>query len=189
MSRWSTRRSSASKPRGWSQRTVKHHKVDAIIYGTGFTPTAFLTPMKIQGLKGRDLNEAWRDGAEAYLGITITDFPNFFMLYGPNTNAPSSIIFMLECQARYIVSCIKTLKKNRARFMNVRADRQREFNKEAQARLATTVPARADCFTYFKIENGKITTNWPGYATEYRWRTRAVKERDFEFVGTAMANA
>jgi cation diffusion facilitator CzcD-associated flavoprotein CzcO len=166
----------------------KHHKVDAIVYGTGFTPTAFLTPMKIHGLKGRDLNEAWRDGAEAYLGITVTDFPNFFMLYGPNTNAPSSIIFMLECQARYIVSCVKALKKNRARFMNVRADRQREFNKEAQARLATTVPARADCFTYFKIENGKITTNWPGYATEYLWRTRSVKERDFEFVGTATAN-
>ena len=57
------------------------------------------------------------------------------------------------------------------------------------ARLATTVPARADCFTYFKIENGKITTNWPGYATEYMWRTKAVKERDFEFVGVAMANA
>ena len=42
----------------------------------------------------------------------MTGFPNFFMLYGPNTNAPSSIIFMLECQARYIVSCIKTLKKS-----------------------------------------------------------------------------
>ena len=47
--------------------------------------------------------------------------------------------------------------------MNVRADRQREFNAEVQERLSTTVWARADCFTYFKIENGKITTNWPGY--------------------------
>ena len=103
------------------------------------------------------------------------------MLYGPNTNAPSSIIFMLECQSRYIVSAIKTLQKKRARFMNVRADTQREFNEEAQARLATTIPARADCFTYFKDASGKITTNWPGYATEYRWRTRAVKVKDYEF--------
>jgi cation diffusion facilitator CzcD-associated flavoprotein CzcO len=173
---------------GLVTRDGKHHKVDTVIYGTGFTPTSFLTPMKVHGLKGRDLNEAWRDGAEAYLGITITGFPNFFMLYGPNTNAPSSIIFMLECQSRYIVSCIKSLKGKRARYMNVRAEIQREFNKEAQARLSTTVPARADCFTYFKIANGKITTNWPGYATEYLWRTRAVKERDFDFVGTAMAN-
>ena len=41
---------------------------------------------KILGLNGRDLNEAWRDGAEAYLGVTVNGFPNFFMMYGPNTN-------------------------------------------------------------------------------------------------------
>ena len=159
----------------------KHHSFDAVIYGTGFTPTTYLTPMVIKGLNGRDLNEAWRNGAEAYLGITVTGFPNFFMLYGPNTNAPSSIIFMLECQSRYVVNAIKTLQARRARYMNVRADRQRDFNVEAQARLSTTIPARADCFTYFKDPSGKITTNWPGYATEYRWRTRAVKSRDYEF--------
>ena len=158
-----------------------HRKLDAIIFGTGFKPTQYLTPMSIRGLHGRDLNEAWRNGAEAYLGITVTGFPHFFMLYGPNTNAPSSIIFMIECQARYIVSAIRTLARRGARYMNVRADVQREFNMQAQAQLATTVPARADCFTYFKIANGKITTNWPGYATEYKWRTRSVRLRDFEF--------
>jgi hypothetical protein len=88
---------------------------------------------------------------------------------------------MLECQSRYIVSCLKALKRKGARYINVRADKQREFNAEAQARLATTVPARADCFTYFKDENGKITTNWPGYATEYMWRTRSMRLADFEF--------
>jgi cation diffusion facilitator CzcD-associated flavoprotein CzcO len=159
----------------------KRRDFDAIVYGTGFTPTTYLTPMRIRGLGGRDLNEAWRNGAEAYLGLTVTGFPNFFMMYGPNTNAPSSIIFMLECQSRYIVSAIRTLRKKAARYMNVKAERQRDFNAEAQARLSTTVPARADCFTYFKDVNGKITTNWPGYATEYRWRTRAVKAADYEF--------
>ncbi|MGZ5853928.1 MAG: 4-hydroxyacetophenone monooxygenase, partial [Xanthobacteraceae bacterium] len=137
--------------------------------------------MHIKGLAGLDLNDVWRNGAEAYLGITVTGFPNFFMLYGPNTNAPSSIIFMLECQSHYILSAIKTLRSKGARYMNVRADAQRDFNAEAQERLSTTVPARADCFTYFKDPSGKITTNWPGYATEYRWRTRAVKSRDYEF--------
>jgi cation diffusion facilitator CzcD-associated flavoprotein CzcO len=158
-------------------------KIDAIIYGTGFTTTAYLTPMKIKGLAGRDLNEAWRNGAEAYLGITVTGFPNFFMLYGPNTNGPSSVIFILECQSRYIVSAIRTLQKKRARFMNVRADRQSEFNTEIQERLSTTVWARADCHTYFKMESGKITTNYPGIGTEYLWRTWAVRPRDFEFAG------
>ncbi|HWM47440.1 MAG TPA: NAD(P)/FAD-dependent oxidoreductase [Xanthobacteraceae bacterium] len=160
-------------------------KVDAIIYGTGFTPTAYLTPMRVKGLAGLDLKQAWRDGAEAYLGITVAGFPNFFMMYGPNTNATTSIIFMLECQARYIVSAIRTLRRKRARFMTVRADQQRAFNAELQERLAATVWARPDCFSYTKDENGKVTTNWPGYSTDYLWRTRAVKPGDFEFVGSA----
>jgi cation diffusion facilitator CzcD-associated flavoprotein CzcO len=170
------------EPDGIRTRDGKLRQVDAIIYGTGFTPTAFLTPMRISGFGGRDLNEAWRDGAEAYLGLTVTGFPNFFMMYGPNTNAVASIIYMLECQARYIVSAIRTLNHRGARFMNVRPDTQRRFNEETAARLATTVPARPDCFTYFKQPNGRITTQWPGYALEYRIRTHAVRAGDYEFV-------
>jgi len=168
---------------GLVTRDGAHRKVDAIIYGTGFTPTAYLTPMTIRGLGGRDLNDAWKHGAEAYLGISVTGFPNFFMLYGPNTNAISSIIFMLECQARYIVSAIRTLQRKRARFMDVRPAVQKAFNVRAQALLSQTIPARPDCFTYFKDPSGKITTNWPTYATVYRWRTRAVNPGDYEFVG------
>ena len=157
--------------------------VDAIIYGTGFTPTDYLQPMRVTGLGGRDLNAAWREGAEAYLGITVTGFPNFFMLYGPNTNAITSIIFMLECQAHYIARCIRALKARRAAYMNVRAGSQARFVAEVQRRTRGTVQAMTICVTYFKNEFGRITTNWPGYAVEYRWRTARVRQRDYEFVG------
>jgi hypothetical protein len=80
------------------------------------------------------------------------------------------------------VSAIALLRRKGARFMNVRADLQRRFNEEAQARLAQTVPARPDCVTYFKDANGRITTQWPGYALEYRTRTRGARAGDFEFV-------
>jgi cation diffusion facilitator CzcD-associated flavoprotein CzcO len=70
---------------------------DVIIYGTGFRTTEFLTPMSVTGLGGQSLGDAWRDGAQAYLGITVSGFPNFFLLYGPNTNlGGNSIIYMLE---------------------------------------------------------------------------------------------
>ena len=62
------------------------HDVDTIIWGTGFQATDFLMPMTITGRGGRDLRDAWRDGAEAYLGISVTGFPNLFLLDGPNTN-------------------------------------------------------------------------------------------------------
>jgi cation diffusion facilitator CzcD-associated flavoprotein CzcO len=157
--------------------------VDAIIYGTGFTPRDYLQPMTVAGLGGRDLNAAWREGAEAYLGITVTGFPNFFMLYGPNTNAINSIIYMLECQSRYIADCIRTLRNRDAAYMNVREGRQRDFVAEVQRRTSGTVQAMSVCVTYFKNEFGRITTNWPGYAFEYRWRTRGVRPSDYEFVG------
>src|SRR5712691_1950556 len=59
---------------------------DVIIYGTGFRAVEFLAPMLVSGLGGRRLQQAWQDGPQAYLGITVSGFPNFFMLYGPNTN-------------------------------------------------------------------------------------------------------
>ena len=78
-------------------------QADVIIYGTGFKTLDFLAPMSVTGLGGRRLEEAWRDGAEAYLGITVAGFPNFFMLYGPNTNlGGNSIIYMLEGQIGYV---------------------------------------------------------------------------------------
>jgi cation diffusion facilitator CzcD-associated flavoprotein CzcO len=157
--------------------------VDVIIYGTGFTPTDYLQPMRVAGLGGRDLNQAWREGAEAYLGIAVTGFPNFFMLYGPNTNAITSIVYMLECQSRYIVDCIRALRARDAAYMNVRAGRQARFVAMLQRRIAPTVQAMSICLTYYKNEFGRVTTNWPGYAFEYRWRTRAARPRDYDFVG------
>ena len=153
--------------------------VDAIIYGTGFTPTDFLSPLQLTGLNGNQLNQAWRDGAEAYLGVTIAGFPNFFMMYGPNTNLSGSIIFMLESQSRYIVRCIRSMRRRKARYMAVNHDAQRRLNKEIQQRIAETVIMDDNCHSYFKTASGKVTTQWPGYLTEYRLRTSRVHAGDY----------
>ena len=159
----------------------KQHDVDVIVYGTGFTPTAFLTPMLITGANGKKLNDAWREGAEAYLGMSVAEFPNFFMMYGPNTNLSGSIIYMLENQARYIAKCIKLLKRKKARAMHVKEDIQKQFNDELKAQLSKTVLVHENCRSYFQAENGRITTNWPGLMLNYRWRTRRVRKLDYIF--------
>ena len=85
------------------------HAVDVVILATGFQSTAFLAPMTIEGLNGLSLADEWADGARAYRGMTIPGFPNFFMMYGPNTNlGHNSIIFMIESQTRYILGAIRT---------------------------------------------------------------------------------
>ncbi|MFP6735040.1 MAG: NAD(P)/FAD-dependent oxidoreductase [Rhodospirillales bacterium] len=157
------------------------YPVDAIIFGTGFTATNFLTPMQITGLGGQSIADEWVDGAEAYLGITVSGFPNFFMMYGPNTNTAASIIFMLENQARYIVKCIKGLGPTPGRTMNLRAPVQRDYNAEIQARIGKTAWMDANCHSYFRTASGKVTTQWPGHLLEYRRRTRRVRIADYEF--------
>jgi cation diffusion facilitator CzcD-associated flavoprotein CzcO len=166
---------------GIRTKSGKHREVDIIIYGTGFTPTDFLTPMLITGANSKDLNHAWRDGAEAYLGMSVTGFPNFFMMYGPNTNLSGSIIYMLENQARYITKCVKILKRTGARAMHVKEDVQKEFNDELKEQLSKTVLVHENCRSYFRAENGRITTNWPGLMLDYRWRTRRVRKLDYIF--------
>jgi cation diffusion facilitator CzcD-associated flavoprotein CzcO len=166
---------------GIATTEARHREFDVIIYGTGFRPTEYLAPMRITGLHGLELNAAWRDGAEAYLGIVVPGFPNFFMMYGPNTTTITSIIFMLECQARYIVSCLKVLRRKGASWMNIRAARHVAFAEEMKDRLSRLVPAMANCHSYFKQENGRITTVWPGYTTEYLLRTWRTREGEYEY--------
>ncbi|GEE03792.1 flavin-binding monooxygenase [Gordonia spumicola] len=148
------------------------HEVDAIILGTGFAATEFLAPMSVIGAGGVDINDAWRGGAHAYLGLSVSGFPNFFMLYGPNTNlSHNSIVYMLESQFSYVSSAVAALVRTGARAMSVRADVESEFNDTLQKRLAKTVWARG-CHGWYTTADGKNTQNWPGFTFAYRRATR-----------------
>ncbi len=156
------------------------HPLDVIIYATGFKSTEFLAPMEVRGRKGRSLTEQWgAAGPEAHLGITVPGFPNFFMMYGPNTNLGHySIIFMLECQARYIVQCLEMKARRSSARVEVREDVCRQFNDRLQKKLADSVWARVDHSWY--MDKGRITNNWSGSTSAYWWHTRRVRESDFE---------
>ena len=79
-----------------------HRPVDTIVLATGFETTRYLATIEVTGRNGRRIDDAWSNGAQAYLGITTAGFPNLFMLYGPNTNN-GSILFMIECQVAYVM--------------------------------------------------------------------------------------
>jgi cation diffusion facilitator CzcD-associated flavoprotein CzcO len=160
-------------------------QVDAIILGTGFQATEFLAPMTIRGLGDRDLNDVWREGAEAYLGLAVSGFPNMFMLYGPNTNlGAGSIIFMLESQIAYVLEAIRHLPRTGARWMDVDPSVQGSFNRDVQERLDDTVWT-AGCSSWYRNESGKVTNNWPGFTVEYRRRTRRPDLSDFTLAGAS----
>jgi len=167
----------------------RRHPVDALIYGTGFQATDFLAPMTIKGLNGLDLNEAWREGADAYKGIGVSGFPNLFMLYGPNTNlAHSSIVFMLESQVHYVMQCVRMLLDPGLHFMDVKAGRQGEYAASIQKQLKSSV-WESGCSSWYKTASGKNTNNWPGFTFSYRLMTRKLDLQDYELYPTPLCIA
>ena len=146
--------------------------VDAIILATGFDSTSFLAPMTIQGVGGRSLHDEWRGHARAYLGLTIAGFPNFFMMYGPNTNlGHNSIIFMIECQTRYVMDCLRQMDARDLGTIALKPDVLDAYNAELQRELAGTVWA-ATSNSWYKTADGTITNNWSGTTFRYWRKTR-----------------
>jgi hypothetical protein len=128
--------------------------------------------MRVTGVDGRDLHQGWREGAEAFLGMSVAGFPNLFMLSGPNTySIHNSIVYLIERQARYITAAIRHLVLTGARWVDVRAEVQREFNAKLQRKLRRTV-FTADCHSWFKTPSGKVTGMWPGSHLAYARATR-----------------
>jgi cyclohexanone monooxygenase len=145
--------------------------VDAIVYGTGFAASEFLAPMEIRGRGGLRLNDAWAHGAQAYLGISVPRFPNFFMVYGPNTNlGHNSIVFMLECQVAHVMRCLRKASAARAATIEVDDVPFGRYNARLQRRSQQTV--FAGCTSWYVDAQGRHTVNWPGFTTTYRWLTR-----------------
>ncbi|MBB3039469.1 flavin-containing monooxygenase [Hoyosella altamirensis] len=155
------------------------HEADAIILGTGFQANDFLAPMRITGRQRADLNTVWRDGAEAYLGITVSGFPNLFLLYGPNTNlGHNSIILMLEAQINYILDAMRHMRDAKLSWLDVKPATQNAFNKTVQERMASTIWDR-ECTSWYKNDAGKNTNNWPGFTFSYRAMTRKLDTADY----------
>jgi len=164
---------------GITTTTGEQYAVDTIIYGTGFQATDFLAPMKITGRAGQELNQVWRDGAEAYLGMTVSGFPNLFLLYGPNTNlGHNSILYMLESQFAYIIDTLQQMRAQQWQSVDVKSQVQGVYNRWVQNQLNNTIWA-AGCHSWYKTESGKNTNNWVGFTLLYRYKTRHFQAQDY----------
>jgi len=159
-------------------------RADIVIYATGFQSTKFCLPaMEVIGKGGKGLADHWGDTPTAYLGITTTDFPNFFMTYGPNTNVSSggSIIWCAETHGRYIGQCITAMVRDNIKTLEVKADVHKQYNDNIEAELLKTAWADPGCKSWYKVgATGKVTNNLPDSLEGYWAKTRMVNLDNFE---------
>ncbi|MBL8772338.1 MAG: NAD(P)/FAD-dependent oxidoreductase [Phenylobacterium sp.] len=168
-------------PKGVVTADGKEYEADVLIYGTGFQASNFLSFLKVKGRGGRDLHESWGGDARAYLGITHPGFPNFFTIYGPNTNivVNGSIIFFSECAVRYIVGALKLLAETGAAAMEPKASVYDEFNKRVDEANAGWAWGSPHVSSWYKNQFGRVSQNWPFGLIDYWKATLAPNPDDY----------
>lgn len=163
-------------PHGVQTEDGVHHDVDVIVYATGFRHTDVLAPMQVTGRDGTDLHQLWGSRPYAYLGITVPQFPNFFLIYGPGAHLAhgGSLIFNSELEMRYIDACLARLADERLHSVEPTAQAAAEWHRATQDAIKKTVWAHpAIKHSYFKNADGEIHTVSPWRLDEYWSAVRA----------------
>jgi 4-hydroxyacetophenone monooxygenase len=157
------------------------HVFDVLIYGTGFQASKFLTPMRLRGVGGVDLHDRWHGDARAYLGIMVPDFPNVFLMYGPNTNIVinGSIIYFSEAEAHFIVETVHTLLEHGWRSMAPKADVHDRYNERIDEGNRSMAWGVSKVNSWYKNDFGRVAQNWPFTLLEYWQQTRTVEPDDY----------
>jgi cyclohexanone monooxygenase len=155
--------------------------VDVVVCATGYAAADYLGQIEVVGENGVSLRDTWRDGAFAYLGMAVPGFPNFFMLYGPNTNVGSnSVIFVLEAQARYVVRALEHVRRQNRSYVAVTRSATDAFIAKVDKWMVGTVWTTR-CSNYFRAANGRVVTQWPRSARAMWAMTRRFRSADYTF--------
>ncbi len=151
--------------------------VDAIVCATGFQTSHYLNGIEVIGRGGESLHERWGADPSAYLGAAVSGFPNFFILYGPNTNqGGNSIVYILEAGARLVASAANRLARHGG-YLEVRPEVERRYNEQLSADLDRSVWTQ--CESYFRSPTGRIVTQWPYSELEYARRTWRLRPQEW----------
>ncbi|WP_461175199.1 NAD(P)/FAD-dependent oxidoreductase (plasmid) [Arthrobacter sp. Z1-9] len=166
-------------PRGLRTADGVEHEFDVIIYATGFKSHAFMGSMRVSGRDGIGLDERWGNAPEAYLGITVDNFPNLFLVYGPNTNLNhNSNLSMMEAQHRYIAQAVQYIAADESRILEVDRAVVEKFNEHVQEELQKSAFS-SECSSWYKNEDGRVINNWSGTVEEYRAHTHDLQLEDY----------
>ncbi|MEH6583559.1 MAG: NAD(P)/FAD-dependent oxidoreductase [Halioglobus sp.] len=152
-------------------------EADIIVFATGFKASQFLWPMDIKGREGQSLAQQWGQEGSANLGITVPNFPNFFLMYGPGTNLAfgGSLIFNGECQMRYIMECIKHLLQSGASTLECTQEAHDEYQQRFRDQHAKMIWEHGSIkHSFYQNAQGKCTVLWPWKILDMWQQTKSI---------------
>jgi cation diffusion facilitator CzcD-associated flavoprotein CzcO len=157
--------------------------LDVIVFATGFALGLAKAPFPVIGRDGRSLDDAWRGGAVAYKGMTVSGFPNWFILMGPNTGpGHTSVLIYTEAQISHALGAIRGLLREGWKSVDVRQPVQDGYNRGIQGRMKHMVWSTS-CHPWYLSPDGSNHSLYPGLAGEYALRARRFRRSDYEIAG------
>jgi len=157
----------------------QHIDLDLIVWSTGYDATDGVISYPVTGKNGTQLKTFWAQYPRAYLGTSLPDFPNLFIVTGPNTGiGHTSALFIIESQMNYILDCIRTLKEHGLRSIEVRPEAERTYTEMIHREMERTVWKSGGCHSWYQSKSGHVIAMFPGFSFSYHRLTRALKPAD-----------
>ncbi|KGD65182.1 monooxygenase, flavin-binding family protein [Alcanivorax nanhaiticus] len=159
----------------------ERHEVDVIIWGTGFEVSHPPIGRKVINANGERLSDLWKDTSpEAYLGATMKDVPNAFLVLGPNVLVYDSFIGLAEAQLDYIIGGLKKIRDKGISRLAINPGVLQRHNDKVQKHLKGTVFNSGGCKSYYLDQNGRNFAAWPWSLAELKKRLSVFSLSDYD---------
>ncbi|KAM5366608.1 hypothetical protein BFJ63_vAg9068 [Fusarium oxysporum f. sp. narcissi] len=156
--------------------------LDVLVCATGYDVEAPPT-FRIIGRNGTTLAEKWKPHFESYISLAVDEFPNFFLIAGPNCGLGSgSLLSVFEAQGDYIVKAIRKLQKEDYATMEVKPERVADFSQYIDEYFKGTVYTD-ECSSWYRAGRlgSRVVALWPGSSAQCLEVLRAPRWEDYEF--------
>jgi len=148
----------------------KLRPADIVVTSTGFKVSEMAARLNLTGRGGKNLRAAWaNDNPTAYLGLTVPDFPNLFVMLGPNAGPAhgGSVIFQSECQSRYISACLVEMIERGIAAIDVHRDAHDEYIRKVDAEHEQLIWSHPGMTTYYRNKQGRVFSAMPWRFVDY----------------------
>jgi len=169
------------EPKGVRTADGRLHELDVLALATGFKVDRFMRPIKIIGRGGVALDDAWAERPTAYLAISVPEFPNLFMLNGPNGPVGNfSLIEVAELQFAYIMQLVELFRSGRAREVSASRAATQKFDEDRVEAAKNTI-WQTGCSSWYLDDRG-VPAAWPWTFARFRDEMNEPRLDDFELV-------
>ena len=161
--------------------------LDLIVYSTGYDASDGVISYPVIGKGGKSLADVWSEYPRAYLGTTVSGFPNLFIIFGPNTGiGHTSAIFIIESQLEYVMKSIHIIKRNQLKSLEVRAKAEEKYTRNIHREMEKTVWKQGGCNSWYQSKSGHVVAMYPGFSFTFRRLTTNFRKDHHLFNGNAM---